>query len=759
MEVLKERKTSEQRRILEKLRKVYPNFKDLSDDELIIKVDPLEFFQTKGVTNDMDRQFRKIRNQTIAASQKELQQSFPEMVEAIAHITAVIPELADASPYYLRYRLKLDSLADRAQKNHAGLQGFLNCPLDDGEQDQTYDICKLRQRQGFPLYMKLLDTEYNLLKSVRDNLKAPDSTATGAIFRELNIDAYSQTNKVGTRKRQNLQQIKHKLYRPTPEHATAIANYFGADPEPYCAQFATPPADYDSVESAIIEALLHLPLSKRIVLGQAIGLNMRRINQKVIAKAIGVTESRISQLIKEVNQYIKSWLTAPEISFLKAHFTEIELIYKMPRLAEIFDTKKYFFRFLGDLAEAPARSEIELSTLQRNAIYDALAHWGPRITLQEFERYMMETYGKELNDLYYMLLTTDLIDDSNLVIKDGTITVLNLPSRYLIGAIASRFVDGVETPQLLAEIEKSPLYVANTETPLAETFRKSQYLYTLDKSFYKHVRYYDPNDRELQVVIRQMFPIIREPKPDHITTIYDLYNYIPKAQYISQYLFCFVFRQACETVDFDIHPSYFEFVQKPAETVADDKIIKLIRKNRRAASRNELLSALPFDMRYLTMRLSQLVRSGHIIRVTRETYDLRDRALKNIDVTDIKGYIVAKVTEEAKIVDFSYLTKLLNRDFKLQRKIEFYHSLYVQDMKDCGLYVNRYLLSPEPIPFTSLRDMVNRIFDPTLSDRQMLTKIHDTASIARDMDATIQQVWLYQLRYNEQRRKSLKAAS
>ncbi len=762
---------TERRKAIRFLRKTFPEYGYLPDTELFMRTDLTPLHRRKKIPTAQFIRYQRIKKDIVEQARHEFVTNTPELAEVVDFLKSLSPCLENSSFYYIWRSYQLDRILPYATKHEKGLAMLLNYEAEKlvrsepSADPNEYDLLPTELKAGMLEDTVLSKEEMrDISAAIKSIPRDPDQSFQSHCC-TLEIDESKRLEKVGIGRIESSMSAMKKLFVPTRGMSAKVSDFFGVDAKHYAFDQLNHLTMAVRVQTEIIDCFRHMPKADRVIMGRAFGINAQKITHKAIGEELGITESRISQIVKATCGLVRNWLSSVALEYLSQNYRLITTWSTLSQLSPLFTSRKLFFKFLGTICDHEDAENTQTAPISRTAFFDAMANWGVTLPYDEIERYLLDHFGFGLEGLYDRFLTTDAIDDPNWVITPEYLTVQSLPHKYLVAAIATTYPDGIDSATLLDKILNSPRYDNPHSTIITEVFRKSSYLITIDKAFYRHVRYYDPTEPVVQLIIENMVKVISNPRPDHIKNVYELHSEVPGANVISPYYFSYIFQNACEAVDFAIHPSYFDFLRKSSDEgeddISDEEIYGYIKNKLRAVDRTALAEYFVLDIRYMTMRLSQMIRQKKIIRTSRETYDTASRAFRRLDNVEVKTFIVKFVSESKKIVDFSYLATVINNEFGLKYKTEFYQSLFIHYFdyfERRNLHLRRYLVSNRPIDYPSLRGLINAIFDPEKTDLECLELACSMVLIDQSMYDTILKVWLHDCRVRSDRLRRLKAS-
>ncbi len=483
------------------------------------------------------------------------------------------------------------------------------------------------------------------------------------------------------------------------------------------------------------------------------GFNQKHETLEEVGSRHKLTRERIRQFEKSINSNLPLYFRIqPKIIWanIRDKMTE-DLTVLLPNLAKCFATDELFYSFIELCCQVEIGSirEIVFTKISTKIINQLFCTNPSPIAQEIIINELMSNYGysrasaiigiKQLEKINKIEITDQGIYPNKLGRAEAVAHILTFHPAGLPWKDISR----------IANIKgySSTLF---DETRIASGFNDSEYIYLCDKGTYRNLMFLDLERFNISEIIQHLLNYLKQyqskalhlhdyyfqSKGNRSEIEYFTLRHIVR-EYGEEYGIYFNGKSGSDSVSLD--PELKRITQA-------DVVIKVLNESKVAMTKQEIAERLRSKSKgHAAFYINNLMEEGKVVRVDQMVYTTIEKAFRNMDTKAIMSIIKDIMDISAIIVEADIFREYVNMELSLSYSKYIYISLIKTHINDLGWYRNNSLFSKIPIPYKNLLDMCKQLCIPTLSNDENAKIIKQAAWLTDSVAKYSIQQWKLQL--------------
>ena len=469
------------------------------------------------------------------------------------------------------------------------------------------------------------------------------------------------------------------------------------------------------------------------------GYNRNYETLEEIGRRYSKTRERIRQLEKKINTLLQANLRIhPEVLLVNIrHNLTSDLTTLFPKLLQQFGKADLLYRFLeiccgsekGSIRQPPPK-------FNPNILFDFFSKTSSPTSYEKVLAELMLSYNK----MQAKIIIKKLGELKKIQILEDTIIPKNMDKNSAIAHVLTNYPAGLPWKDISKIINSNGYSHANhSEIRLEINLDRARLVYLYGRGIYRHIKFVDTKQVNIEKTIINILFYFNEQKINNIH-LHDYYDQIKNE--INYYDLRYIIKNYGEehglyfTGNSSVDNVSLDPNNKKAWITQKDIIVKIFKSNPNAMTMQQISEQIRSkSINHARLYVKYLREEGKIVRVDKMMYTTPQNAFKDMDKTAVMQVISDILHVSNRIVEADIFREVVNQKLDLNYSKYFYSSLIKTQAPNW--YCKQNLFSIKPIPYKNLTDVCNLQCQPSLSNKENITRIREiiylTNSVAHNM--------------------------
>jgi hypothetical protein len=275
---------------------------------------------------------------------------------------------------------------------------------------------------------------------------------------------------------------------------------------------------------------------------------------------------------------------------------------------------------------------------------------------------------------------------------------------------------------------------------------ESEYLYLSNRGVYRHRKFLDLIDVNVQNVMEEMFEFLTQNSAQDLNLVDFYHRAKPIIKKIDYYDLREIIRSQGEGYGFFFNGKSnvdgVGMIKDFSPSNQRDLIRNLLTKSTGAMTKAEIAERLRSkSIRHANFYLGQMIEDGEVIRIDNMMYTTPENGFRNVDTHGILMHMGRILSSSDKIIEIDIFRKHINAAMNLSYTKYFYSAVGTMSAGEFSWKKRHNLFSTREIQYGSLTTALTIICDPSLSNLENSEKIRKEFLITDDSLAIAIQNW------------------